>query len=284
MTGDLAWLGTALLMGLLGSTHCVGMCGGLGSAFTYALPEASRQGLRLLGWQLLYNGGRLLTYLLLGLLAGLVLGGLQDADGAQQVIRLVAGLFMILLGAYLAGWLQALAVLERIGGPLWRALAPLRQRLLPVRRPWQALAAGMVWGFLPCGLVYSAMALAVTRAAPAESALVMLAFGLGTLPALLATGAAAGQFRHLLQRPGTRQTAGVLVILFGLWTMLGTQMHAGHGHGAAADQHASGHHAPVHAHAHAHAPAHTPGQAPDHAGDADSHAGAQDGHAHHSQH
>lgn len=228
---DLSWLATAFLMGLLGGTHCVGMCGGLSSALTYALPDASRRGLRLVGWQLLYNSGRLLTYTLLGLCAGWLLAGLQDIGAAQQGIRIVAGLFMILLGAYLAGWFQALSALERLGAPLWRWMEPLRRSLLPVRHPPQAIAAGMLWGFLPCGLVYSAMALAVTRASPPESALVMFAFGLGTLPTLLATGTAAAQLRRLLQRPGTRQTAGLLVILFGLWTIVGLQMaHHHHGH------------------------------------------------------
>ncbi len=230
---DLTWLGTAFVMGLLGGTHCIGMCGGLSSALTYALPDASRQGLRLIGWQLLYNSGRLLTYTLLGLGAGWLLSGLQDIGAAQQVIRVIAGIFMILLGAYLAGWFQALGALERIGAPLWRKMEPLRRKLLPVRHPAQAVAAGMLWGFLPCGLVYSAMALAVTRAAPPESALVMLAFGLGTLPTLMATGTAAGQLRRLLQRPGTRQTAGLLVILFGLWTIVGLQV--GHHHHGAGD-------------------------------------------------
>ena len=227
---DLAWLGSALAMGLLGGTHCVGMCGGLSSAFTYALPAESRSGWRLAGWQLLYNVGRLATYGVLGALAGLLLHDLQQMGPMRQLVPLLAGLFMILLGAYLAGWFQALSALERLGGPLWRWLAPLRQRLLPIRHPLQAVAAGMVWGFLPCGLVYTAMALAVTRAAPAESALVMLAFGLGTLPTLMLTGTASAQIKRLLQRPGTRQTAGILVMLCGLWTIGGSLGHGSHGH------------------------------------------------------
>lgn len=229
---DLSWLFTAFVMGLLGGTHCVGMCGGLSSAFTYALPESSRRGIALIGWQLLYNAGRLLTYTLLGLLAGMLLSDLQGLGNAGTAIRWLAGLFMMLLGAYLAGWFQALAALERLGGPLWRSMAPLRQRLLPIRHPGHAVAAGMLWGFLPCGLVYSAMALAITRAEATQSALVMLAFGLGTLPTLLATGTASAQLRRVLQRPGTRQTAGALVILFGLWTLLGPElMHHSHHHG-----------------------------------------------------
>ncbi len=218
---DFSWIISAFLMGLLGGTHCVGMCGGLSSAFTFALPPQNRVGWRLLAWQLLYNSGRLSTYALLGLLAGGLLFALPTPDAGKQVIRLLAGLFMVMLGAYLAGWFQALAQIERIGAPIWKALSPLRQRLFPITHPGQAVFAGMVWGLLPCGLVYSAMALAATRGQPTEAAFVMLVFGLGTLPTLLITGTAASQVRHFLQRPSTRQTAGMLAILFGLWTILG---------------------------------------------------------------
>lgn len=237
---DFAWLFTAATMGLLGGTHCVGMCGGLSGAFTFALPADQRQGWRLLLWQLVFNSGRLLTYTLLGLTAGYLLVDLQNLGPAKQIIRIIAGVFMILMGAYMAGWFLALAQIERLGGPLWKALAPIRQRMFPVRHPGHAIAAGMIWGLLPCGLVYSAMTLAITRADPSQSALVMLAFGLGTLPTLLLTGTAAGQIKRVLQRPGTRKTAGLLIILFGLWTLLGTQMHSSHqhsGHAAGAVDH-----------------------------------------------
>lgn len=235
------WWLSAYLMGLLGGTHCVGMCGGLSSALTYALPATSRKGLRLFGWQLLYNSGRLLTYVLLGLAAGLLFFNVHNLGGGADILRTLAGLLMVLLGAYLAGWFQALSAIERLGGPIWRRLEPLRRRLMPVRQGWQAVAAGMIWGFLPCGLVYAALGLAVTRAAPLESGFTMLAFGLGTLPTLMLTGTAASQFRHLLQRPGTRKSAGILVILFGLWTIIGIQLMHGHHHGHGMDHSMMGH-------------------------------------------
>lgn len=239
---DIAWLSTAFMMGLLGGTHCVGMCGGLSAAFTFALPTDQRQGWSLLRWQLLYNSGRLLTYAMLGLLAALLLSGIAGHDHGLSGLRIVAGALMILTGAYVAGWFQGLQYLERLGGPLWRLLSPLRQRLFPIKHAWQAVAAGMCWGLLPCGLVYSAMSLSATTGHYSQGSLTMLAFGLGTLPTLLITGTAAAQLKRLLQHPGTRQSAGVLMLLFGLWTIIGTQLphHAEH-HGDTMD-HSDPHH------------------------------------------
>lgn len=230
---DYSLLLTAWMTGLLGGTHCIGMCGGISAALSFALPAEMRTGPRLFGYQLAYNIGRLLTYALLGVVVGLVGAHLIVPLTGMMWLRLLAGLFMVAMGLYLAGWWNGLARLERIGGGAWRFMEPLRKHLFPVNHPLKALLVGSAWGFLPCGLVYSAMALAVTRAQPPESALVMFAFGLGTLPTLLVTGTAAGQLRRLLQHPGTRQTAGLLVILFGLWTLVGVQIgHHQHDHAA----------------------------------------------------
>lgn len=235
---DSALLLTAWATGLLGSTHCVGMCGGISAALSFALPEEARRGGRLLAFQLAYNGGRLLTYALLGVVAGALAQGVLGGWAHSPWPRVVAGLFMVALGLYLAGWWLGLQRLERMGGGLWRHLEPLRKVVLPVNRLWKALLAGGVWGFLPCGLVYSALALALARADALVSGGVMLAFGLGTLPALLVTGAFAGQVRSLLQRSGARRLAGALVMAFGLWTaarpLLGSHAHEGHAAPAAA--------------------------------------------------
>jgi hypothetical protein len=131
----------------------------------------------------------------------------------------VAGLFMVAMGLYIAGWWTGLGRLEQVGGLLWRRLEPFGRRLLPVRRPAQALALGALWGWLPCGLVYSALVWAVSSGGAAQGAALMLAFGLGTLPNLLLMGAAAGTVARLAQRPLVRQAAGGAVLLFGLWTL-----------------------------------------------------------------
>lgn len=235
--GDGGLLLTAFLTGLLGSTHCVGMCGGISSALSFSLPPESRQGLNFWGYQLAYNSGRLLSYTLLGALAGLLASSLLAGWTHSPWPRFVSGLFMIALGLYLAGWWLGLQKLEQLGSGLWRRLTPLRQKLLPINHPVKAIAAGSIWGLLPCGLVYSALTLALMRADSLGSAALMLAFGLGTLPALLLTGAMAGRIRLYLQHQGTRQLAGIMVIVFGLWTASAAFMHASHEAGIQGKEH-----------------------------------------------
>ncbi|MES2917689.1 MAG: sulfite exporter TauE/SafE family protein [Pseudomonadota bacterium] len=241
---DSALLLTAFATGLLGSTHCVGMCGGISAALSFALPPEARRGWRLFAFQLAYNSGRILTYTLLGVAVGALAHGVLGGWAQSPWPRVAAGLFMIALGLYLAGWWLGLQKLERVGGSLWKVLEPLRKVVFPVNRYWKALLAGGLWGFLPCGLVYSALALALARADAAMSGAVMLAFGLGTLPVLLLTGAFAGQVRSLMQKAGTRRLAGALVILFGLWTAGQPLLmnHDGHGgHSTAAPGAHAGH-------------------------------------------
>jgi sulfite exporter TauE/SafE len=220
-------LAAAFSLGLLSSAHCVGMCGGIMGALTLAIPaEASGRRLALL---LSYNGGRIGSYVLMGALLGIFAGGLQ-AVGAGFGLRLLAGLLLIAMGLYLANWWQGLTWLERGGRYLWAYIQPLGKALLPVGTAPKALLLGALWGWLPCGLVYTALAYAMTQANALQSGGVMLAFGLGTLPAVLATGLAAQQFARLLQRRGVRTGFAVLIILFGVWTLLGGGHTGGHDH------------------------------------------------------
>lgn len=220
---------SALVLGLLGGGHCIGMCGGLMGALTLAIPAEQRQ--RRLQLLLAYNLGRIFSYTLAGLLLGAAGWALAESPVAAA-LRIVAGLLLIVMGLYLAGWWSGLTRIEGVGRLLWRHIEPLARRLLPVRNAARALLLGGLWGWLPCGLVYSTLLWAASQGNALDSALLMLAFGLGTLPVLLATGLAAERLTALLRRRGIRIAGGVLVILFGLWTLPGPHQAWLMGHGA----------------------------------------------------
>jgi len=220
-------LGSALVLGLLGGGHCLGMCGGLMGALTLAIPPEQRgRRLRLL---LAYNLGRILSYASAGLLLGLA-GWAVASSPAALALRVVAALLLIAMGLYLAGWWSGLTRIEALGRGLWRHIQPLASRLLPVSSLPRALLLGALWGWLPCGLVYSTLLWAASQGNAGYSAALMLAFGLGTWPVLLATGLAAERVNALLRRRSVRVAGGVLVMLFGIWTMPGPHQHWLMGH------------------------------------------------------
>ncbi|MBF8721889.1 MULTISPECIES: sulfite exporter TauE/SafE family protein [Pseudomonas] len=220
-------IGSALVLGLLGGGHCLGMCGGLMGALTLAIPPEQRaRRLRLL---LAYNLGRILSYAAAGLVLGLAGVALASSPLAQG-LRVVAALLLIAMGLYLAGWWSGLTRIEALGRGLWRHVQPLATRLLPVSSLPRALLLGALWGWLPCGLVYSTLLWAASQGNAAHSAALMLAFGLGTWPVLVATGLAAERIGTLLRKRGVRMAGGLLVILFGLWTLPGPHQHWLMGH------------------------------------------------------
>lgn len=227
MTELLPLLLSALVLGLLGGGHCLGMCGGLMGALTMAIPPEQRgKRLRLL---IAYNLGRISSYALAGLLIGLA-GWAVASSPAAMVLRVVAALLLISMGLYLAGWWSGLTRVEAIGKGLWRHIQPFASRLMPVTSLPRALLLGALWGWLPCGLVYSTLLWAASQGDALNSALLMLAFGVGTLPVLIATGLAAERLTALLRKRGIRVAGGVLVILFGLWTLPGPHQHWLMGH------------------------------------------------------
>lgn len=240
MTGPGAELGfaAALLAGLAGSGHCLGMCGGISAALA--------GGGRGPAWlnALLLGTGRVASYSLAGAIAGTggaLLGQGLDLLRLGQTLRIGFGLLLVAVGLTLALRWRGLLRIEALGGRLWARLAPTLQGLLPPRGPAQALLAGALWGWLPCGLVYSMLTLALASGDAARGALVMAGFGLGTLPAVVGAGsAAAGVLRRLRSGTGQR-AAGVLLALFGVWTAIGALPHGDH---AAHVNHspATGHH------------------------------------------
>lgn len=207
---------TALLLGIFGSLHCMGMCGGIVGALSVNTHQ--NKAIRL---QLGYHLGRITTYGLLGFVAGFAgLWFSQTHEQAGLILRSLSGVLLILMGLYLLGTTKALLWLEKAGSGLWKTVQPLSRKLMPVRRFHHAIALGLVWGLLPCGLVYSTLSWALVSANPIHSASLMMVFGLGNLPALLSLAAFTAQFNRFKQQPIVRGIIGLSIIGFGIWTLI----------------------------------------------------------------
>ena len=210
---------SAFLVGLLGGGHCVGMCGGIVGAVTLTLPGQRPK----VAYLFAYNGGRIASYTFAGVLAGLIGASgffLNQVLPVERLLYALASLMLVVLGLYLAGVWQGVLVLERLGGILWKRVQPLSKKLLPLRSVPQAFALGLVWGWLPCGLVYSVLVAALATGSATQGGLLMLAFGLGTLPTLLAMGMAAVRLKGILQNLWVRRVSGLLVLGFGVVGLL----------------------------------------------------------------
>ena len=223
-----------MLAGLLGSSHCLGMCGGIVGALSLSFDRRPDQQ-PVFGYQLAYNLGRIVGYVLVGLFAGTLGTGLARLGVSPTAGQLVATAFMIALGLYLADWWRGLMFFERAGYRIWRYIQPLGRRLLPIRHPGQAFCLGMLWGWLPCGLVYAMVAWSLSTASITDGALIMLGFGLGTLPALLVAGRVFSRIVSWGRSPLARGLAGTSVILFGLYGAYNSLVGHSHHHHTMSD-------------------------------------------------
>lgn len=212
-------MAAVFLVGILGGVHCLGMCGSIVGVIAAQLPEKKPR------WpfHLAYNCGRIASYMLAGALAGAVGQAgllLREVAPVQHLLFALSSLMLIALGLHLAGIRSVVRHVERTGGLLWRRIQPLSRGLLPATTPVRALLLGAIWGWLPCGLVYSVLVAALASGNARDGALVMLAFGLGTLPNLLAIGLFWERSRHLVQSPRVRMFAGLLVAGIGVYGLI----------------------------------------------------------------
>ena len=202
----------AFAAGLLGGVHCAGMCGGI--VGTLALQARGP----LLARQLAFNAGRIAAYAAAGAIAGAAASLLIWAGplvSVQVALFALANALMVFLGLYVAGWGRGVQAIESVGARLWRRIQPVARRLLPLDTLPRALAAGLLWGWVPCGLVYSMLALALASGGAVEGAAVMVAFGLGTLPTLLGAGLAAQRLLAIRRVPWVRRAAGATIVALG---------------------------------------------------------------------
>ena len=218
---DPAQASTAFLLGLSGAGHCLGMCGGIAAALNLGGPRSS-------AITLAYHTGRIASYTTLGALLGLAAGSI-DITPWTMGLRYMAGLLLIAMGLYIVDWWRGMALLERVGSKLWQPVQRLSSSLLPLRHWHQSFALGLCWGLMPCGLIYSSLAWAATAQDAATAALMMLLFGLGTLPAMLATSLGANRLQAFLRRRELKLAIALLLIASGLWTLFITASHSGHG-------------------------------------------------------
>jgi len=199
----------AFAAGLLGGIHCIGMCGGIAGALGCGAKGSPWPRL------LLFNAGRIASYSVAGGIAG-AMGGIAILLGpvhtARTVLFVAAQVMLILLGLYIAGWSAFFPRLEAVGGALWKRVEPLRRRVVPIDSNGRAAAAGALWGWVPCGLVYGMLPFAIASGSPANGAMILMAFGAGTLPALLAAGTAGVRLSRFRREPWIRRGAGGLVI------------------------------------------------------------------------
>ena len=230
MSELLPLLSAALLAGLVGSAHCLGMCAGISGLFAVNAEVASMR--RSIPTALVYNGGRVITYAMLGMIVATFGSVIVEASPGLAVgVRMLSGIIIILVGLKVAFDLRVLNVIERMGSTLWARIAPVATKLVPVTSLPKALGLGLVWGWLPCGLVYSVLLIAATSASPAGGALSMAAFGIGTMPAMVLSGLGAARLSSFLQRRGTRLGFGLLIVAMGLLTIampLGRLLPSGH--------------------------------------------------------
>ena len=208
---------SAFIAGLFGSLHCVAMCGGIATALGIS---ADSKNSKLMAF--LYQLGRITSYALAGAVVAYLGSQISEQSDSQLFktgLRLVSVLFMTGLGLYLAGWFPRFAQIERIGLPIWRKISPISRRLLPLKKRRHALTLGLLWGWLPCGLVYSILLWSISAPNVASGAAVMLAFGLGTVPAMFAMSLGANQILVVLSQPMVRRIAGITVLSLAIYSL-----------------------------------------------------------------
>lgn len=222
---------TALVAGLLGSGHCFGMCGGIAGGLGTMIRRPSD--ISVLWPALVFNLGRLISYALLGLI---VAGLLQSAGGAIAVpewgrtLRIITAVFILLIGLqFLLDW-KGLNIIERGGAVIWKRISPLAVKASTQSGMAGRFFLGLCWGFLPCGLVYTLLLTAASTGVAWQGGLVMLAFGVGTLPAMLGMTLAAPALSSLLSDKTVRRVIGLALVLLALWTLLSPLLNGGHGH------------------------------------------------------
>ncbi|RMD51795.1 MAG: sulfite exporter TauE/SafE family protein [Nitrospirae bacterium] len=217
-------LDIAFILGLFSAIHCVWMCGSIATALSMSLQkEIKKKSLRLLPYILAFNAGRIGTYIICGWISGMfgeILLKHINHEMLHPFVKCVVSLILLGLGLYMLGWFPRLSTIESAGKPLWRLLEPISQRLIPISNPIHALSFGAIWGFMPCGPSYSMLFLASTTSSGINGAMLMLAYGLGTLPALIGAGLFGGWIVKLTRMRYINTIAGILLCIISIFNIM----------------------------------------------------------------
>lgn len=227
---------SAFIIGLLGSGHCIAMCGGITTMLTSALPNEkhnSNQQIPINNQNykpvqtnkfilvFCYNLGRIISYSFIGAIVGFT-GSIAAKNIGLPLagLKLFSAIFVILLGLYLGQWLMWLNRIETLGKKLWQRISPLASKVIPVNSPTKALGLGAIWGWLPCGLVYSTLTWALASSDMITGASIMFFFGLGTLPALLTLSVGFNSVKTALVNSTLRKAIALILISYGIYSFV----------------------------------------------------------------
>ncbi len=207
---------SALLLGIMGAGHCIAMCGGIISSLSMSNQSQPIQ--KRAGIVFLYQLGRIFSYSLIGLAGGFL--GFKFSQLSQlPILELISGLLLVGMSLYVSRLWMGLSYLEKIGKLFWNKISPLSKHFLPVKTSRQAFLLGSLWGWLPCGLVYTSLSFAITMGDALYSALFMFIFGLGTLPGTLLASAAGLSLKHFLNHIVVRYLISICFLIFGVITL-----------------------------------------------------------------
>ncbi|TLU66335.1 sulfite exporter TauE/SafE family protein [Thalassotalea litorea] len=207
---------SAFIVGLAGAGHCIAMCGGITSMLTQSIGRDKPPATLIIS----YNLGRIFSYTIAGVIAGFTGSLAAKSIGLPiAVLQLIAAVFLILLGLYVGQWLFLLHRVEAMGKHLWRHIQPFSKRFLPVMSSAQALALGAIWGWLPCGLVYSTLTWSMASGDALQGGAIMLAFGLGTLPALFTLSVSFSWLTDQLRKHWVKKASGGFLLIYGIYSL-----------------------------------------------------------------
>jgi sulfite exporter TauE/SafE len=204
---------SAFFIGLAGSLHCLGMCGGVAGALRFAIPKQAS----IFPYMMSYNLGRISSYTIAGGMTGW-LGQMAQASFLKgfSILSLLSGIMLFIMALYIGQWWQGLAKIEKLGKGLWQYIRPFSQRFIPFSSPFSALPYGIIWGWLPCGLVYSTLTWSLAAGSAMNGAMIMAMFGIGTLPALFVAGTGAGWLITILKHPLSRTLVSLSLLIYSI--------------------------------------------------------------------